>query len=306
MARRAQRQNAAHETLKGELVAFSVRTADLWGTGTVRTTANGGDVTITGKILGARLGDTVEMTGVWSEHPKYGRQFKVYECAVAVPQDASGVIGWLTTLPEIGRRRAELLVQAHGVEGTWRVLDARDAEALTAIDGINDARAAEIFDAYHARKADRDRVVRLKSWGLTDNQIARVIQTWGDDAEAELESNPYRLSEAVDGFGWERADAVARRMGVANDSPARIAAGVMHAMSEAVFAGHCYVPAGALARLVASEKVCGTGDEAAVRKAIDGLVERGRLVRHGTGIYLPSVAEAEADLAIEFSRRSGK
>lgn len=289
------------DKIRGELLSFAVKGADFWGVGMVRTRHDGGDVNITGKLLGAHAGDSLELEGTWAES-KYGRQFKVLECRVILPADTSGAVAWIASnFPQVSRRRAEQLVERHGIPGVWELLDRRDVEALCAIDGITPERATDILDAYEARKHERDRMVRFKGWGLTDAQIARLIEEWGATAEERLVANPYDLMQAVQGFGWKRSDELAQRMGVARDAPARIAAGIMHFVGEATQAGHCYVTSGKVAAIVAT-KVCGV-PESAVRRQLEQLVEAGRLVRDGVNIYLPWIAKAEAELARELSKR---
>jgi exodeoxyribonuclease V alpha subunit len=295
-------------TIRGELLDFRPFGSDFWGIGKIRPVAGAGELTVAGKLLGAKVGDTVELDGDHAHHAKFGKQFKVTACRVVLPSDASGVVGWLASkLPQVSSRRAEELVERFGVQGLWGVLDRGDASALCVVDGITPKRAGEILAAYQAHKTDRDRFVRFKGWGLTDSQIGHVVDKWGNDAEDRITRNPYALMEHVKGFGWERADAVAMRMGVRRDDPARLCAGLMHAMQLATQAGHCFSPAGKLVG-IASSKVCQVSDEHAVRRALDLLVEGNRLARVEQNIYLPRIADAEAQLAESFARRarSGK
>jgi exodeoxyribonuclease V alpha subunit len=226
-----------------------------------------------------------------------------------LPCDTAGVVGWLAAkLPQISRRRAEALVERFGVDGLWALLDAGAVGALCVVDGITLPRADEIVAAYQLHKQDRDRIVRFKQWGLTDNQIARVVDEWGEEAEERILRDPYALIECVKGFGWQRADAVAQRMGVRRDDPSRLAAGLLHAMDTATQSGHCYCPAGKLVAL-AAQKICSVTDESAVRRALEQLVERGKVDRIGQNIYLPRIAKAEGQLAKTFAarvRQSGK
>lgn len=291
------------ELLRGELVSFAVLGNDNWGVGTLRTRHDGGTVTIAGKVLGAHAGDTVELGGSFVEHPRFGRQYKLTSCTVVLPSDTSGVVGWLAAkLPQISRRRAEQLVERYGVDGLWRLLDQGDVSALCVIDGITEERANEILEAYRDHRRDRDRIVRLKQWGLTDNQIARVLVEWGDDAEERLKADPYALIECVPGFGWQRADQVAQRMGTPLDAPSRLRAGLMHAMNDATTAGHVYVSQGKLTAVVA-KKVCGV-DEDLVRAALVTLLVDERLVRRELAIYLPKLDLAESKLAVAFGTRA--
>jgi exodeoxyribonuclease V alpha subunit len=291
-------------SVRGELLSFRVAGSDGWGFGAVRTLHDGGNLSIVGKLVGAHAGETVELDGDYVTHPRYGKQLKVKSCRVVLPQNHTGVVGWLSAkLPQISKRRAEALVERFGVDELWKILDSGDPSPLCEIDGITPMRATEILDAYVGHKADRDRIVRFKQWGLTDNQIAKVIDAWQDKAEERIVENPYKLIEFVKGFGWERADAVALRMGVRRDDVARLCAALSHAMELATQAGHCFIASGKLVALV-SNKIAAIQDESAVREALDLMVRTHKLARIEQNIYLPRIAQAEAQLAKTFAKRA--
>lgn len=291
-------------TVRGELVDFRVRAADFWGIGTLRTTHDGGEVALVGKLIGCNAGDAIEVEGEFVTHPRYGKQFKIKTARVVLPSDTRGVVGWLAAkLPQISARRAEALVTEFGVEGLWATLDKGDPSPLCKIDGITAERAQAILDAYVTHKADRDRMVRFKQWGMTDNQVARVVDKWGDQAEAKLTEDPYDLITYVPGFGWERADAIALRMGIRRDEPARLAAALLHSMQVATQAGHCYCPGGKLIAITARD-VAKISDEVALRRALTRLVERNKLVELDGHVYLPKIAAAEGELADELADRA--
>lgn len=292
------------DSIRGELVSFRVAGSDFWGFGTLRTLHDGGNLSIVGKLVGANPGDTLELEGDLAHHQKYGKQFKVKTCRVVLPADQSGVVGWLAAkLPQISKRRAEQLVERFGVDGLWQMLDTGDHMGLCVVDGITPPRADEILAAYRAHKHDRDRMVRFKQWGLTDNQVAKVVEMWGSDAESRISENPYKLMECVRGFGWQRSDDVAMRMGVRRDDPARLCAGLMHAMDTATQSGHCFVASGKLVALTTNKVVC-ISDERAVRNALELLIRTGKLERLEQNIYLPRIADAEGSLAMAFARRA--
>jgi exodeoxyribonuclease V alpha subunit len=292
------------DKLRGELVSFKVFGTGGWGIGQLRTQHDGGTVTITGTLLGVHAGDTLEVEGGYENHAKYGRQFKFRTCTTVLAQDKSGVVGWLASkLPQISRRRAEQLVELYGVEGLWAKLDAGDVTSLCVVDGITPPRAEEILGAYRAHKAERDRLVRFKQWGLTDGQVARVLDEWGDDAEERIQRNPYDLIEFVHGFGWTRADQVALRMGLPVDSIARCAAALLHNMNEAKGQGHCYWTDAKLVA-VTTKKTLELADHKPVWTALEQLITQGKLVRLEARIYLPGIAVAEGRLAKVFATRA--
>jgi exodeoxyribonuclease V alpha subunit len=282
------------ETLRGELMAFRTMTADGWGVGTVRS-RDRSEHKVTGKLLGVQLGDALELAGSWMD-TKYGRQFKVRQCTATVPQTVAGVVAWMASaLPDVGDKRALAMVSRFGVAGLWETIES-NPRGLCVVDGITPDRADAIAVAYEEQRADRDSLIVLRGWGLTDGQVARCIERWHDAAEvvAAVRCNPYVLMEHVAGFGFRRSDDVALRTGIAPDAPMRIAAALHHLVGEEVQRGHCYVPQGKLR--AQTEKLLGTPAEL-VKRAMRTQYVAGRLLVRGARVYPPRLEDDESDCA---------
>lgn len=279
------------ETVSGELVSHRVVGEDFWSIAKVRTKEHG-EITAVGKLLGAELGDTIELEGIWDHHKTFGKQFRVRECMVLLPRSDNGVIAWLSSrLKHVGKSRAEeMLKHFGGAEGLWKAIE-DTPERLTEIKGISAERVDEIVEAYQRFRADRDRIIRFKRWGMTDNQIAKVIAKWGDEAEARMRANPYELAYFVDGFGFIKADAIAQRMGVPLDASPRIQCGLTHTMKQAAGHGHCYVASGKLVRIAADKVLRIDGDIVAKELAI--MKKSGALVQHGARTFMRYLNEHE-------------
>lgn len=293
------------DTIRGELVDAQVRGTSFWGVAKVRT-RDGKTIAVTGSLLGLSPGETVECRGAWDNHPRWGAQFKARAIEVVQPTEASGVIAWLALrLPNVGRTRAERMVATFGVPGIWDVLE-RAPERLAEVEGVTPARAKAIAEAYEAHRAERDRMVLLQSWGLTQGQIGHLAEAWGTAMVDRLRADPYSAIEEVHGFGFRRADAVAQRMGLAADSRARVRAGVMHILKESRERGHTYVPAPKLVAMAA--KLLDLDPEehgAALRGALFELRDGRRIVGGGGRARLPELAVAEVDVAVAIRRRLG-
>lgn len=279
--------------LKGELHQFKVR-RDLWGVAIVRVHGEA-DILAVGQWPGAHEGDTVLVSGHWATHPTYGRQLRVKDLEITAPADASGVIAWLVSrVPHLGQARASKLVERYGVEGIWQRLEG-GSEDLLEVKGITRARLEEITKAYQRSKWERETGVKLRSWGLSVWQIARATQALGERVAERIQNDPYILARKVDGIGFLKADAIARRMGYAKDSPSRIQAGILHLLEEASRSeGHVYVPAGALAHH--ASHLLGL-EVHRIDRQIAKMVEDGALCTEGTRIYLPSHLVAEHRIA---------
>lgn len=280
------------DTITGELVAHRVVGADFWSIATIKT-RDQGSVAATGKLLGAEIGDTVEVEGIWNDSKKYGRQFKVRDCIVLLPNTDNGVVAWLSgRLKNIGRSRAEeMLAHFGGAESLWDVIENAPAR-LVEVKGITSERVDEIVESYAKFRHDRDRIIRFKRWGMTDNQIAKVIAKWADESEAKMRENPYALADFVDGFGFIKADKIAQRMGVPRDSESRIRCGLRHTMKQAEGHGHCYMPSGKLVKMAADKVLRIDGKLVAKELAI--MKKSGELVQHGKRTFTRHLDKHEA------------
>jgi exodeoxyribonuclease V alpha subunit len=199
-----------------------------------------------------------------------------------------------STLPNVGVNRARALVARFGSE-LWSVIESRP-HVLAEVDGITPDRVTAIVEAYAAHRADRDSMVRLRGWGLTDNQIARCREVWPTVAEVveHVHANPYVLCDHVPGFGFLRADRVALRAGIAHDAPARVLAGIDHTLEVAVGGGDCFLWGAELQRRAV--KLLGV-DGAVVATGIRTAIAGGRIAGHRARYYPRRIDDAEAACA---------
>lgn len=288
--------------LRGLFESFRVHTVTGWGTGTLRPADGGDPIAIKGVIVGGRPGDSVEFEGYWTEHATYGRTFAVVGCVPAAPASPDAVVAWMANkLPGIGESRArELLAHFGGVDGLWQVIESTP-DRLAEISGITVERARDIQRVYLESAADRDHMIALRGWGLTDNQVSKCKDAWGSlpNVVGKIRANPYELCFKVDGFGFKRADVVARRVGIAADSVDRMVAGVVYTLENAIIDGHCYLWGGQLQRMAAGVLEV---DAALVGKGIAEAWHRGHVVRRGKRIYSQRLERAEATCAAGIAR----
>lgn len=280
------------QTLTGEVVTVRLLKND-WGRLTLR--GGSGDTathTVMGPVLGIDVGTTVECRGVLDVHPQYGEQFRAKTIVTIVPSSAAGAIAWLASkLPRIGRKRATMLVEHYGIPALWTVLD-EDPMRLVEVPGITEDAARAIGAEYGRVKGDREEMVMLRGWGLTEGQIARCREAWGKDIIARLRANPYDLYD-VKGFGFVTADSVAKRMGVPETHPGRARAGALYCIGVSEQEGNAYTPRGGLIAFACDELQVA---RALVSSALDALVAEGRLIEEDGRIY--SAAQHRAEVSI--------
>jgi exodeoxyribonuclease V alpha subunit len=99
-----------------------------------------------------------------------------------------------------------------------------------------------ITAAWEEQKAIKEVMVFLQGVGVSTSLAVRIYKTYRDDAIEVVRREPYRLAADVWGIGFKTADQLARSLGIPHDSPQRVKAGLLFALSQASEDGHCYLP----------------------------------------------------------------
>ncbi len=257
--------------------------------------ADGGEITVAGPVAHLAEGDRARVVGRWAEHPQYGRQVQADTAYALDPDDVEGALRYLTTISRIGKRRARQLVDRHGAA----VLEAIDADpegAFGSLPRMSPRAAGAAAASWRERRALRDLYVVLAPHGA--GWLAGLLhERHGADAIALVRNDPYRLTEEH-GVGFQTADAIARAHGVADDSPSRRRAAVVHVLQQAEGRGHTYLPAHELRR--GAEPLVG----ALPATLVDDVAAAGAVIAEDDRVALPATWRAEAALAERFAALS--
>ncbi|OQX09738.1 MAG: recombinase RecD [Desulfobulbaceae bacterium A2] len=188
-------------------------------------------------------GATMEFMGAWTEHPRFGRQFKARQATELRPATAAALEKYLGSglIRGVGPKIAGRIVRHFGDE-TLQVFEG-EIDRLTEVPGIADRKLASIREAWREHRAIRDVMLFLQGHGVSTLFAVRIYKQYGDQAIALVTENPYRLALDFFGIGFFTADRIARSLGHAEDSPTRLGAAIRHVLSAAREQGHCYLTA---------------------------------------------------------------
>ena len=108
-----------------------------------------GELTCVGNLRGITVGINVEFTGVYTEHPAYGRQFKVESYEEKEPEDEFAMERYLGSgaIKGVGAALAARIVRKFGKD-TFRLIE-EEPERLAEIRGIQslpDIWTADLYD----------------------------------------------------------------------------------------------------------------------------------------------------------------
>ncbi|MET7637782.1 ATP-dependent RecD-like DNA helicase [Streptomyces sp. NPDC005438] len=199
-------------------------------------------LTVVGSLLGAQVGESLRMSGRWSSHPQYGRQFTVENYTTVLPATVQGIRRYLGSglIKGIGPRTAERIVEHFGLD-TLDVIE-EDAGRLIEVPGLGPKRTEKIAAAWEEQKAIKEVMVFLQGVDVSTSIAVRIYKKYGDSSISVVRNQPYRLASDVWGIGFLTADRIAQAVGIPHDSPERVMAGLQYALSQATDQGHCYLP----------------------------------------------------------------
>ncbi len=205
-------------------------------------------VTVKGVLSGIEEGERVRIEGRWVDDPRFGRQLLISSFLPVLPSTARGLEDFLRggRVQGIGKVFAKRLV-AHFGDQTLEVL-ANHPHRLTEVDGIGAGRARTIVQAWRDSQVDRETLIFLQGVGLSGSLANKVARKYGKRTVEVVRANPYRLATDIGGIGFRTADTLAQSLGIAQDSPHRLRAGLLFVLATSVGEGHCYLPGEELAR----------------------------------------------------------
>jgi len=243
-------------------------------------------LTVVGPLAGAQVGESLRLTGRWTSHPRYGRQFEVRSYSTVLPATIQGIQRYLGSglIKGIGPVMAERMVAHFGTD-ILRVID-EEVQRLAEVPGVGPKRTKMVAAAWQEQKAIKDVMVFLQSVGVSTSLAVRIYKQYRDSAIDVVRGEPYRLAADVWGIGFKTADTIARAVGIAHDSPERIKAGLQHTLSEAADDGHCFLPAPNL--LTDAAKILDV-DRELIGPCLDELAA-------GEGVVSETVAQGDQEL----------
>ena len=209
------------------------------------------EVVIVGNMLGLNVGESVELTGRWTVHGDYGRQFQVETFRPVLPATIAGLEKYLGSglIKGVGPVTAQRIVRQFGLD-TLTVIE-ENPERLAETPGVGPKRVDMISKAWAEQHAIKEVMLFLQSNGVSTSLATKIYKTYGDDAIAIVRADPYRLARDIFGIGFLTADRIARAMGLPEDAPERVAAGVAYALNQASEEGHVFLPTSELVKLTA-------------------------------------------------------
>lgn len=261
------------------------------------------EVACKGNIAGYQEGSPYHIVGKIVNDKRWGLQVNIATAEPRKPTGREEIIAFLGSgmIKGIGKATAVAIYNTFGDE-TDDVLS-NAPERLAEVPGIGPKKREVIIRQLEEVLVNRELIGFFAQYGISQAVITTLIREYGRDAKRIVSENPYLLIR-VRGFAFTRADAIAKKMGIGNDDPRRLYAGVMATLRYACQSeGHTLMPREQLIEF--SCQKLQTANTETVASALDRLVEDGRLIEDADGVHLKNLYEAEKAIrkAVKSSKR---
>jgi exodeoxyribonuclease V alpha subunit len=262
-------------------------------------------VTVVGNLRAPTAGEILKMQGEWTNHPKYGEQFRVVHYKSMVPASVHGIEKYLGSglIKGIGPIMAKRIVKTFGNE-TLDVIE-QEIEKLIEVEGIGKKRVEMIRQAWADQKEIRQVMLFLQSHGVSSGYATKIFKTYGNEAIEVVQENPYRLATDIFGIGFLTADRIAEKLGFTKDSELRAEAGILYVLHQLADEGHVYYPLEPL--LIKCQEILEVDQDVLFRAlqglddgqkvVIDDLDERGDPKGGHRAVYLAKFHLSETNIA---------
>ena len=191
----------------------------------------------------------VRVRGILFMHKQFGEQIKASCIEMMKPATMGSILAYFErgNVKGIGSKRALKLYKEFG-DDLFDIIE-NDWERL--IDVVGEDLAREIHEVFEDQMGNQRVIAYLAQLGLSATMSQRVYQHFKENTISILESNIYRLTD-VKGIGFNKADEIAKNIGIEGSDPRRLTAGAIYATTQYATDGHCAYPKGKFVDLMAN------------------------------------------------------
>ena len=201
-----------------------------------------GAIRIAGSFNAPKVGTKYRLEGGFTIHRRYGEQFSFTSYEEVLPEGADAIYEFLAAgnIRGVGPKTAELIVDTFGEDSL--VVIGETPEKLLQIKGIGPNTLAKISESYAETREFAQISLELRELGIEMSHAVKIFKLYGKESVGIVKENPYSLVEDVYGLTFQKADAIAARIGYDADSEFRIESGIKYVLRSWAASGSTLMP----------------------------------------------------------------
>lgn len=253
--------------------------------------------TVVGFLPNIVEGDVYTFKGQVVDHPRYGKQLKAEAFEKEMPQTKEAIISYLSSdlFKGVGKKTAQNIVNTLGDNAINDILD--DHSVLEKVSGLSKKKQKQIAEQISANQESEKIMIRLHDLGFGPKLSMAIYQFYLGDTLTILDRNPYQLIYDIKGIGFNKADQLARNIGIAYNDNERLKAALLYTLEEeCIKQGHTYLPINVVIDLTVD--VLNYQDEEVIEpekldEMLQYLNEEKRLIIDNEQVAIPSLYYSE-------------
>ncbi|MCD8828044.1 SF1B family DNA helicase RecD2 [Staphylococcus gallinarum] len=253
--------------------------------------------TIVGFFPDIAEGDVYTFKGQIVTHAKYGKQLKAETFEKELPQTKEAIISYLSSdlFKGIGKKTAQSIVNKLGENAINDILN--DPTILENVPGLPKKKQKQIAEQIVSNQETEQIIIRLHDLGFGPKLAMSIYQVYLGETLTIVEQKPYQLVYDVKGIGFNKADTLARNVGIQFNDPERLKAGVLYVLEEeCIKQGHTYLPTQTVLDMT-SDMLSNQPQEIInheqLEEVMQQLVDADKLIRQDTEVAIPSLYYSE-------------
>jgi len=198
--------------------------------------------TVKGYLPEVQVGESYRFYGSSEYDKKYGYQFRFQKYEKIETTSKAGLIDYLSSdiFKGIGEKTAKKIVDVLGANAIHEIMNNNDA--LDKIPSLSSKHKRTLKEGLKAHKAHEQTLIKLYEYGISPKIAKRLIDEYDTDTLKVIRNNPYQLIEDIEGIGFERADIIARELGIEPSDPRRIKAMIIYLFNYlSIQLGHTHI-----------------------------------------------------------------
>ena len=253
--------------------------------------------TVVGFLPNVVEGDVYTFKGQVVQHPRYGKQLKAETFEKELPQTKEAIISYLSSdlFKGIGKKTAQNIVNTLGENAINDILTR--PEILESVPSLPKKKQKQIADQINANQESEKIMIRLHDLGFGPKLSMAIYQFYMGDTLNVLDKNPYQLVYDIKGIGFNKADQLARNVGIEPHSPERLKAALLFTLEEeCIKQGHTYLPRTIVIETtqnLLNEDIEKPIETEQLLEIIDVLSEEKKLISEADQVSIPSLYYSE-------------